>query len=109
MVVKNGRNGKFLACSGYPDCKNTKSLAQESKTSEIPCPDCGGKLIWKQSRRGAFWGCENYPKCTFISKFEPSTIKCKEEGCSGVLAERVYRNKEVYECVKCKTRTPKEA
>lgn len=109
MVVKNGRNGKFLACSGYPDCKNTKSLAQESKTSEIPCPDCGGKLIWKQSRRGAFWGCENYPKCTFISKFEPSTIKCNEDGCDGLLAERVYRNKEIYECIKCKTRTPREA
>jgi DNA topoisomerase-1 len=108
MVVKNGRNGQFLACSGYPDCKNTKSMAVESKTSEIPCPDCGGKLLWKQSRRGAFWGCENYPKCKFISKFEPTTIKCTEEKCDGVLAPRTYRNKEVYECVKCKTRTPRE-
>ena len=108
MVVKNGRNGQFLACSGYPDCKNTKSMALESKTSEIPCPDCGGKLLWKQSRRGAFWGCENYPKCKFISKFEPTTIKCTEEKCDGVLAPRTYRNKEVYECVKCKTRTLRE-
>jgi DNA topoisomerase-1 len=108
MVVKNGRNGQFLACSGYPDCKNTKSMAVESKSSEIPCPDCGGKLLWKQSRRGAFWGCENYPKCKFISKFEPTTIKCTEEKCEGVLAPRTYRNKEVYECVKCKTRTPRE-
>ncbi|DAB31109.1 MAG TPA: DNA topoisomerase I [Sulfurimonas sp. UBA12504] len=108
MVVKNGRNGQFLACSGYPDCKNTKSMAVESKNSEIPCPDCGGKLLWKQSRRGAFWGCENYPKCKFISKFEPTTLKCSEEKCDGVLAPRTYRNKEVYECVKCKTRTPRE-
>jgi len=108
MVVKSGRNGKFLACSGYPDCKNTKSLESETKTSDVACPDCGGKLLWKQSRRGAFWGCENYPKCKFISKFEPTTIKCKQEGCDGVLAERTYRNKEVYECVKCKTRTPRE-
>jgi len=108
MIVKNGRNGKFLACSNYPDCKNTKSMESESKTSETPCPDCGGKLIWKQSRRGAFWGCEKYPDCKFISKFEPTTIKCKEEGCNGVLAPRTYRNKEVYECVKCKTRTPQE-
>ena len=107
MVVKNGRNGKFLACSGYPDCKNTKSLDHESKSSETPCPDCGGKLLHKQSRRGAFWGCEAYPKCTFISKFEPTTIKCKEDGCDGVVAERTYRNKEVYECVKCKARTPR--
>ncbi len=107
MIVKNGRNGKFLACSGYPDCKNTKSLESETKTSQTPCPECGGKLVYKQSRRGAFWGCENYPECKFISKFEPTTIKCKEEDCNGVLAERTYRNKEVYECVKCKARTPR--
>ena len=108
MVVKNGRNGQFLACSGYPDCKNTKSIAVEEKISDTPCPDCGGKLSLKNSRRGPFWGCENYPKCKFISKFEPTTIKCKEKGCKGVLAPRTYRNKEVYECVKCKARTPRE-
>ena len=108
MIVKNGRNGKFLACSDYPDCKNTKSMESESKASEVPCPDCGGKLLWKQSRRGAFWGCEKYPDCKFISKFEPTTIKCEEEECTGVLAPRTYRNKEVYECVKCKNRTPRE-
>lgn len=108
MVIKNGRNGQFLACSGYPECKNTKSIDVESKTSETPCPDCGGVLSLKNSRRGPFWGCNNYPDCKFISKFEPTTIKCKEKGCSGVLAPRTYRNKEVYECVKCKARTPRE-
>ena len=107
MVVKNGRNGKFLACSGYPKCKNTKSL-EEQKESQVPCPECGGKLIWRTSRRGAFWGCENYPKCNFISKFEPTTKKCEQEGCGGALARRTYRNKEVYECIKCKNRTPAE-
>ena len=106
MIVKSGRNGEFLACSGYPECKNTKSMPHESKTSNTPCPKCGGKLIWKQSRRGAFWGCENYPDCKFISKFEPTTIKCSEDGCDGVLAKRTYRNKEVYECTECKKRTP---
>ena len=108
MIIKNGRNGQFLACSNYPDCKNTKSINVEEKTSETPCPDCGGKISLKNSRRGPFWGCENYPDCKFISKFEPTTIKCKEEGCNGVLAPRTYRNKEVYECVKCKARTPRE-
>jgi DNA topoisomerase-1 len=108
MVVKNGRNGQFLACSGYPECKNTKSINVEEKLSKTPCPDCGGKLSLKNSRRGPFWGCENYPDCKFISKFEPTTIKCKEKGCNGVLAPRTYRNKEVYECVKCKARTPRE-
>ncbi|MCW8896233.1 MAG: type I DNA topoisomerase [Sulfurimonas sp.] len=108
MIVKNGRNGQFLACSDYPDCKNTKSINVEEKTSDTPCPDCGGKISLKNSRRGPFWGCENYPDCKFISKFEPTTIKCKEKGCNGLLAERTYRKKEVYECVKCKARTPKE-
>jgi DNA topoisomerase-1 len=108
MVIKNGRNGQFLACSGYPQCKNTKTLNQETKFSAVPCPDCGGKLLWRQSRRGAFWGCEHYPKCKFISKFEPTQIPCEVEGCDGVLAPRTYRNKEVFECTKCKNRTPNE-
>ena len=108
MVVKNGRNGQFLACSNYPECKNTKSINVEEKVSETPCPDCSGQLSLKNSRRGPFWGCENYPKCKFISKFEPTTIKCLDKSCDGVLAPRTYRNKEVYECVKCKARTPKE-
>ena len=108
MVIKNGRNGQFLACSDYPDCKNTKSINVEEKNSETPCPDCGGSISLKNSRRGPFWGCNNYPDCKFISKFEPTTIKCTEKGCKGVLAPRTYRNKEVYECVKCKARTPRE-
>jgi len=108
MVVKNGRNGQFLACSDYPTCKNTKSINVEEKISEIPCPDCGGKISLKNSRRGPFWGCENYPTCKFISKFEPSKYKCSEDGCDGTLAKRTYRNKEVYECIKCKKRTPAE-
>jgi len=106
MIIKNGRNGKFLACSNYPECKNTKSLDVEQKESKIPCPDCGGKLHYRQSRRGPFWGCENYPDCKFISKFEPSTKKCEVKDCGGTLARRTYRNKEVYECIKCKDRTP---
>ena len=108
MVVKSGRNGQFLACSGYPDCKNTKSINIEEKISDTPCPECKGKISLKNSRRGPFWGCENYPDCKFISKFEPTTIKCKEDKCDGVLARRTYRNKEVYECIKCKARTPIE-
>jgi DNA topoisomerase-1 len=108
MVIKSGRNGQFLACSADPECKNTKTLNQEIKFSEVPCPDCGGKLMWRQSRRGAFWGCESYPKCKFISKFEPSLHKCEVEGCGGALAPRTYRNKEIFECTKCKNRTPNE-
>lgn len=109
MVIKNGRNGKFLACSSYPDCKNTKPLDDgNAPTSDVPCPDCGGKLLFRRSKRGAFWGCEKYPDCKFISKFEPTLKKCEEPDCGGSLAKRTYRNNEVYECVKCKNRTPQE-
>ncbi len=108
MVIKNGRNGKFLACSNYPECKNTKSMEVEAKESSVPCPECGKKLVYRQSRRGPFWGCEDYPNCKFISKFEPSEKRCQVEGCGGALARRTYRGKEVYECVKCKDRTPFE-
>jgi DNA topoisomerase-1 len=107
MVIKTGRNGKFLACSAYPKCKNTRPL-EAPKEAAVPCPECGGKLLYRQSRRGAFWGCENYPKCKFISKFEPTDRKCDQEGCDGILARRTYRGKEVYECIKCKHRTPVE-
>ncbi len=109
MVIKNGRNGKFLACSAYPECKNTKALDDgDAPTTDVPCPDCGGKLLFRKSRRGAFWGCENYPECKFISKFEPTLKKCEQPECDGTLAKRTYRDAEVYECVKCKNRTPRE-
>jgi DNA topoisomerase I len=107
MVIKNGKNGQFLACSAYPKCKNTKSM-NEQKASDVACPDCGGKLLFRKSKRGAFWGCENYPKCKFISKFELTDKKCEKDGCGGALSKRVYRNKDVYECSKCKEKTPIE-
>lgn len=107
MVVKSGRNGQFLACSAYPECKNTKSMTVEKKVSATPCPECGGEISLKNSRRGPFWGCGNYPKCKFISKFEPTTKRCDEAGCGGVLVDRVFRNKEVTECLKCKVKKEK--
>jgi len=68
MIVKWGRKGKFLSCSGYPECKNSKSI-----TTGIKCPEpgCGGELIERRSRRGFFYGCSNYPKCTFTSRTLP--------------------------------------
>ena len=68
MVLKWGRKGKFLSCSDYPKCKNSKSI-----TSGVKCPEpgCGGDLIERRSRRGFFFGCSNFPKCTFTSKNLP--------------------------------------
>lgn len=70
MVVKNGKYGKFLACSGFPDCKNIKSIINKIG---IKCPDCHkGEIIERKTRRGkVFWGCENYPKCKWATWNDP--------------------------------------
>lgn len=78
MVIKTGRYGKFIACPGYPECKNIKKLVQETGAE---CPKCGGKVIVKKSKKGRiFYGCSEYPKCDFISWDEPSTEKCPRCG-----------------------------
>ena len=70
MVIRYSRFGKFLACSGFPECKNTKTLAAPTG---LICPDCGGNIVIKKTRRGKnFWGCENWPKCKFASWTKPS-------------------------------------
>jgi len=68
MIIKWGRRGKFLSCSGFPKCKGSKSI-----TSGVKCPEpgCGGELIERRSRRGFFYGCSNFPKCTFTSRTLP--------------------------------------
>jgi DNA topoisomerase-1 len=68
MIVKWGRRGKFLSCSGFPECKGSKSI-----TSGVKCPQegCGGELIERRSARGFFYGCSNFPKCRFVSRDLP--------------------------------------
>lgn len=73
MIVKRGRYGRFLACPGFPECKNIKPYFQ---VLDIPCPKCGNKLYKKRSRKGSlFYVCENAPKCDFISWKCPSDSK----------------------------------
>lgn len=75
MVIKWGRNGKFLSCSDYPTCKNAKSI-----TTGVKCPTgCGGELVARKSRRGSFYGCSSYPKCNYISKKLPDQAEEKPE------------------------------
>ena len=90
MVIKSGRFGKFLACPGYPECKNTKPLVVETKAL---CPVCRGKIIEKKSKKGyAFYGCSNYPDCNFMTWDKPTDEVCPNCGSSlfkrkgGVLA-----------------------
>ncbi len=78
MVVKTGRFGKFLACPGYPECKTTKPLVEETTAT---CPVCGGKVIGKKSRRGyQFYGCDNYPECNFMTWDKPTGENCPKCG-----------------------------
>ena len=111
MIKKVGRNGAFLACSGYPNCKNTKSLGikKERKIIEgVKCPKCGGDIVERISRRGKFYGCGNYPKCKFVSNGEPTAKKC--ESCDnkgenkGMLALKETKTKKYLECLDCKNK-----
>ena len=74
MIEKKGKFGKFLACPGYPECKNTKTITKETGGE---CPICGGKLLEKRSKRNRiFYGCENNPKCGFMTWDEPVADRC---------------------------------
>lgn len=78
MVVKIGRYGKFIACPGYPECKNIMKFVHEVG---VPCPKCGGKVIVKKTKKGKeFYGCDNYPTCDFASWYEPTNEKCPNCG-----------------------------
>jgi DNA topoisomerase-1 len=83
MVVKYGRYGKFLACSNYPTCRNTKSFVERTGAR---CPQCGGDLVRRRSRRGRFfYGCANYPECNFVVWKRPLQAPCPS--CGGLLTE----------------------
>ena len=78
MIIKSGRFGKFLACPGYPECKNTKPLVLETKAT---CPVCGGKVIEKKTKKGySFYGCGNYPECNFMTWDKPTDETCPQCG-----------------------------
>ncbi len=78
MVVKYGRYGKFIACSGYPDCKNILKFVEKTGVS---CPKCGGDVIVKHTKsKRVFYGCSNYPECDFVSWNEPVNEKCPQCG-----------------------------
>ena len=103
MVVKSGRFGKFLACPGYPECKNTKPMPEDEVKQ--PCPKCGGKLVKKTSKKGKkFYGCSNFPDCDFAAPGIPTGEKCPECGSfiiSGVRGRKYCMNSE------CPTRQKK--
>lgn len=95
MVVRHGKYGKFLACPGFPECKNTKTLQQETPGS---CPRCGKKVLAKKSKTGrTYYGCEDNPKCGFMTWDIPLAEKCPQ--CGGSLFKTTGRVKMIH-CLK---------
>ena len=84
MVIKYGPHGKFLACPGFPDCKNTKPYLEKIG---VPCPKCGKEVVRKKTKKGRlYFGCEANPDCDFMSWQKPSTKKCPE--CGAYMVEK---------------------
>ena len=84
MAIKSGRFGEFLACTGYPECKNTKPIV---KATGVKCPDCGGDIVARRGRSGKiFYGCNNYPTCTRAYWYKPTDRKCPQ--CGELLLEK---------------------
>ncbi|MDR1541489.1 MAG: type I DNA topoisomerase [Clostridiales bacterium] len=91
MVIKFGRYGKFLACPGFPECRNTKPFFEDAG---VACPICGGKIQIKKSKKGRkYFGCENNPECGFMTWSRPTGEFCPE--CGGFLVEKGTKNKQI--------------
>lgn len=84
MVIKYGPHGKFLACPGFPECRNTKPYLEKIG---VPCPLCGGEVVIRKTKKGRkYYGCENHPDCDFMSWQKPSEKKCPD--CGGYMVEK---------------------
>ncbi len=111
MIIKTGKYGKFLACPGFPECKNAKPLVSEVK--EVKCPLCGSKVLEKKSKKGKkYYGCEKNPTCSFMTWDEPTNEKC--EKCGSVLGKKHFgRGYKLYctnsECENAYKRAPKKS
>ena len=106
MVLKRGRFGAFLACSGYPECKTTRKItvSKEGKAEakadvllDETCPRCGNRLKIKQGRFGEFTSCSNYPKCKYI-KMKETGVDCPECGKGKIVERKSKRGKLFFGC-----------
>ncbi len=104
MVVKSSRFGKFLACPGYPECKNTKPMPEDD--IKQPCPKCGAKLVKrvKRNTNKSFYGCSNYPECDFAAPGLPTGDICKE--CGGYILKG-FKGRKYCMNAECPTRKKK--
>ena len=100
MVIRAGRFGKFMACSNYPTCKNSKPL-EDTKKVVAKCPKCGKDVIEKKSKRGKiFYSCVGYPECDYSAWNIPANEKCPT--CGEDMIVKLYKNMKVISCQKCK-------
>jgi DNA topoisomerase-1 len=107
MIIKWGKNGRFIACSNYPECKNTMNVPQgnngeamqrETMAEDVICSQCGKNMAIKEGRFGKFLGCSGYPECKNTMPISLG-IKCPEEGCTGQLCEkRTKKGKVFFSC-----------
>jgi DNA topoisomerase-1 len=101
MVLKKGRFGTFLACSGYPDCKTTKQIGGEQKKPDVAleekCPQCGNHLVLKTGRFGEFTACSNYPTCKYV-KQKTIGVKCPDCSEGEIIERRSKKGKTFYGC-----------
>jgi DNA topoisomerase-1 len=95
MVYKQGRFGKFLACPGFPNCRNTKAIVE---ATGIGCPKCSGELIARKTKKGRkFYGCNKYPECSFVTWDEPVAEKCPE--CGSLMVKKYTKKGNEYKCI----------
>jgi DNA topoisomerase-1 len=101
MVLKKGRFGTFLACSGYPDCKTTKQIGGAQKKPDVAleekCPQCGNHLVLKTGRFGEFTACSNYPTCKYV-KQKTIGVKCPDCSEGEIIERRSKKGKTFYGC-----------
>ena len=103
MVVKFGRYGKFLACPGFPECRNTKPFLEPLG---IECPTCKGQIVIRRSKKGRkFYGCSNYPDCDFVSWDQPTKERCPECGSMLFLKSGKKENKLICSKENCSYKT----
>ncbi|MBR4406766.1 MAG: topoisomerase DNA-binding C4 zinc finger domain-containing protein [Clostridia bacterium] len=98
MVIREGRYGKFLGCSNFPNCKNIKSLESQNTPKVVGvCPTCGKDVVSRRSRTGrTFYSCSGYPDCKFISWDIPTADRC--QSCGGVIYKKILKDKTILRC-----------
>lgn len=105
MVYKMGRYGKFMACSNFPECRNTKPILKEIG---VKCPNCkDGNIVERKSKKNrTFYGCDNYPECEFISWDKPIARPCPK--CEGLLVEKKKKKASQVQCTQCDYKEEKQ-